>query len=416
MKHSDIRRSPGGIFLRMAWRNLWRNKKRTVIASASIVFAVLLAVAMSSMATGGHEYMIFSAVRFSTGHLQIHGRGYWEKRSLDESMVYDSALIAAAAQLPSVAEVVPRLESVALISRGNATRVSSVIGIDPLRENAMTALGSRVVRGTPLLHWNAGAIIAEGLARMLDADVGDSIVIYGQGYQGVTAAGILPIAAIVHFPVPDMNNTGVFLSLSTMQSMFAAPDRITSVAILLHRDEDLSAAARAVTALAGPDREVMTWRQMMPELVQAIAADDGGMVIMLLILYVVIGFGIFGTVMMMTAERRHEFGVTIAVGMKRWRLMVITSLEALMVSMLGAVVGILAAVPVIAYFARFPIRLGGEYAAAMLAYGLEPILPVSTDPAVFLLQGLSVFLLGAVSALYPIMVLRSLDPVRAMRR
>jgi len=294
--------------------------------------------------------------------------------------------------------------------------VSSIIGIDPLRENAMTALGSRVVRGTPLLHWNAGAIIAEGLARMLDADVGDSIVIYGQGYQGVTAAGILPIAAIVHFPVPDMNNTGVFLSLSTMQSMFAAPDRITSVAILLHRDEDLSAAARAVTALAGPDREVMTWRQMMPELVQAIAADDGGMVIMLLILYVVIGFGIFGTVMMMTAERRHEFGVTIAVGMKRWRLMVITSLEALMVSMLGAVVGILAAVPVIAYFARFPIRLGGEYAAAMLAYGLEPILPVSTDPAVFLLQGLSVFLLGAVSALYPIMVLRSLDPVRAMRR
>ncbi|HTY00910.1 MAG TPA: FtsX-like permease family protein [Bacteroidota bacterium] len=416
MKHSDIRRSPGGIFLRMAWRNLWRNKKRTVIASASIVFAVLLAVAMSSMATGGHEYMIFSAVRFSTGHLQIHGRGYWEKRSLDESMVYDSALIAAAAQIPSVAEVVPRLESVALISRGNATRVSSIIGIDPLRENAMTALGSRVVRGTPLLHWNAGAIIAEGLARMLDADVGDSIVIYGQGYQGVTAAGILPIAAIVHFPVPDMNNTGVFLSLSTMQSMFAAPDRITSVAILLHRDEDLSAAARAVTALAGPDREVMTWRQMMPELVQAIAADDGGMVIMLLILYVVIGFGIFGTVMMMTAERRHEFGVTIAVGMKRWRLMVITSLEALMVSMLGAVVGILAAVPVIAYFARFPIRLGGEYAAAMLAYGLEPILPVSTDPAVFLLQGLSVFLLGAVSALYPIMVLRSLDPVRAMRR
>ena len=415
MKHSDIRRSPGGIFLRMAWRNLWRNKKRTVIASASIVFAVLLAVAMSSMATGGHEYMIFSAVRFSTGHLQIHGRGYWEKRSLDESMVYDSALIAAAARLPSVAEVVPRLESVALISRGNATRVSSVIGIDPLRENAMTALGSRVVRGTPLLHWNAGAIIAEGLARMLDADVGDSIVIYGQGYQGVTAAGILPIAAIVRFPVPDLNNTGVFLSLSTMQSMFAAPDRITSVAILLHRDEDLSAAARAVTALAGPDREVMTWRQMMPELVQAIAADDGGMVIMLLILYVVIGFGIFGTVMMMTAERRHEFGVTIAVGMKRWRLMVITSLEALMVSMLGAVVGILAAVPVIAYFARFPIRLGGEYAAAMLAYGLEPILPVSIDPLIFIIQGITVFALGVISSAYPLMAIRSLRPVAAMR-
>ncbi len=410
------RHSPRILFFRLAWRNVWRNKKRTLIACASIFFAVFLAVAMSSMQTGQHEYMINTAVRFSTGHVQIHGKGYWDTRSLDESMDSDSTLLKASQAIPMVACVVPRFESFALISRGNATRVSPVTGIDPAREDAMTSLGSRVIRGVPFLQWNHGAIIAEGLARIVNADVGDSIVIYGQGYQGVTAAGVVPVAAIVRFPIPDMNNTGVYLTLPEMQSMFAAPGRITSIVVLLHRDDELSAAAAALTSLAGPEREVMTWRQMMPELVQAIAVDDGGTVIMLLILYVVIGFGIFGTVMMMTAERRHEFGVIIAVGMKRWKLMFITGVEALMVSMLGATAGILAAIPLVAYFAHYPIHLGGDYAQAMLAYGMEPIIPLSTDPVVFLLQGLSVFFLGAVSALYPIIVLRSLNPVQAMRR
>ncbi len=409
-------RSSQALFFRLAWRNLWRNKKRTLIACASIFFAVFLAVAMSSMQTGQHEYMINTAVRFSTGHVQIHGKGYWDKRSLDESMEFDSTLFVAAQRIPGVATVVPRFESFALISRGNVTKVSPVTGIDPRREHAMTSLGSRVVRGTPLLQWHDGAILAEGLATMLGADLGDSIVIYGQGYQGVTAAGVVPIAAILRFPIPDLNNTGVYLPLAEMQSMFAAPGRITSLAILLQRDDDVSHVAEILTNMAGTEREVMTWREMMPELVQAIAVDDGGTVIMLLILYVVIGFGIFGTVMMMTAERRHEFGVTIAVGMKRWRLMVITSMESILISMIGAAAGILLAVPFIAYFAHFPIRLGGDYAQAMLAYGMEPILPLSMDPLVFLLQGLSVFLLGSVSALYPIMVLRSLEPVQAMRR
>ncbi|HTP12280.1 MAG TPA: ABC transporter permease, partial [Bacteroidota bacterium] len=133
------------------------------------------------------------------------------------------------------------------------------------------------------------------------------------------------------------------------------------------------------------------------------------------ILYVVIGFGIFGTVMMMTTERRREFGMTIAVGMKRWRLMTMTAIESILLSMLGAAAGIAAAIPVVFYFYRFPIQLTGDYAKAMLAYGLEPIIPVSADAVVFLVQGASVFVLAAVSALYPILVLRKLDPVKAMR-
>ena len=407
--------SATSFFFRMAWRNLWRNRKRTVIAGASVFFAVFLAVGMSSVASGQHEYMIQSSVGFYTGHIQIHGKGYWEKRSLDESMTEDTVLLGEVRALPHVTTAVPRFETVALISHGATTRVSPVIGIDPVPESRMTGLGNRIVRGAPLDAWKDGAIVAAGLAKILGADVGDSIVVYGQGYQGVTAAGMIRIAAIVAFPIPDLNNAMVYVPLRQAQDLFAAPGRLTAIALLLDNDESLGMVVSRISALGMKGREVMTWREMMPELVQAIAADNGGTVIMLLILYVVIGFGVFGTVMMMTAERIREFGMTVALGMKRGRLMSITVLESLIISMLGALAGMVASIPFVLYFHQYPIHLGGDYAQAMIAYGLEPIVPFSIDPIIFITQALVMFALGMLSALYPVAVLRKLEPVRAMR-
>lgn len=410
-----ILRSTSVFFLRMAWRNLWRNKKRTLIAGASVFFAVFLAVGMSSVQFGSHDYMIHTAVSFYTGHIQIHGRNYWEKHSLDQSMVLDTAFMSAVRSLPHVLHAVPRFETAALVSHGTLTKVSPVIGIDPVRESAMTGLGKRVIRGTPMLGWKEGIIIAEGLARLLKVDLGDSIIVYGQGYQGVTAAGIIRIASIVRFPLDELNNAMLYLPLDAAQELFSAPSRITAISLLLDTDDAADEEAATLRALTDSGKEVMTWREMMPELLQAIAADNGGTVIMLLILYVVIGFGIFGTVMMMTAERSREFGITIALGMKRWRLMSVTVIEALIISLMGAVAGIAVSIPLVLYFYHHPIQLGGDYAKAMMAYGFEPIIPFSMDPMVFIIQGIIVFALGAFSALYPIIILRKLEPVRAMR-
>jgi ABC-type antimicrobial peptide transport system permease subunit len=184
---------------------------------------------------------------------------------------------------------------------------------------------------------------------------------------------------------------------------------------MVDKDSNVDQVTADVRKIAGKGVEVMTWREMLPELLQAIEADNAGGYIMVLILYIVIGFGIFGTVMMMTAERTREFGITIALGMKRWRLMITTMLEAVMISMMGAGAGILLSVPVILYFFYEPIRLGGDYAKAMLAYGMEPIVPFSIDPMVFLSQGIVVLIMGVISGLYPLFVLRKLQPVRAMR-
>jgi ABC-type lipoprotein release transport system permease subunit len=241
---------------------------------------------------------------------------------------------------------------------------------------------------------------------MLGADVGDTLVLYGQGYQGVSAAGLIRVAGILEYPIPDMNNAAFFLTLGEAQAIFAAEGRVTSIAVMLADQEKCDATAMQMRCIARAGSEVMTWRQLMPDLVQAIDANNGGTVLMLLILYIVIGFGIFSTVVMMTTERRKEFRMVISLGMHRGRLAVVAVIEAVCIALTGAVAGIAGSIPLVLWLHFHPIVLGGEYAKVMLAYGMEPILPFSADPVVFWAQGAVVVGLGIMSSVYPVFVIR----------
>ena len=409
------RESSGNIYFRLAWRNIWRNKRRSLLLISSVTLAVFIAVIFSSIRYGKDEYMVHVTVGVSGGHIQIHGKQFWEKRSFDQSMMMSPSEIDSVRMIPHVVRATPRLETISLISHSLTTKIASVIGIDPQREDEMTGLKKRLTAGEFLSPQSSGALVSEGLARLLHVGIGDSIVVYGQGYQGVTAAAIVPVQGIIHFPLPEMNNAMVYLALEAARQIYSAPDRLTSVAILLDENIALDQTAEAIKKRVDGSKEVMTWKEMMPELVQGIAINDGGTVIMLLILYIVIGFGIFGTVMMMTVERTREFGILVSIGMNRWRLILITVVESIFVSSVGLAAGVLVSIPPVYYFYFHPVHIGGTYGQAMLAYGFEPILPISIDPVVFLMQGFTIFCLGVLSASYPFFVIRSLRPVAAMR-
>jgi ABC-type lipoprotein release transport system permease subunit len=171
-----------------------------------------------------------------------------------------------------------------------------------------------------------------------------------------------------------------------------------------------------VILLYDEKHEVMTWAEMMPELVQGIEIDNAGGIIMLGILYVIIGFGIFGTVMMMTAERTREFGILISIGLKKGKLALISFLESLFLTFIGVAAGVIISIPILYYFKQNPIELTGEMAEMMLSYGLDPILPFRFAANIFVDQFLTVFVIALISVSYPILFIRRLKPVEAMRK
>ncbi len=403
------------LFFILAWRNLWRNKQRTLITTASVFFAVVLVLFTRSMQLGTYEHMIESTVQMSTGYLQIQAEEFWEKRSLDQSIEYSSRLIDSVTEHEHVTLITPRIESFALVSSGETTSGAAVFGIDPSKENRMNSLSERVERGSYFSEDREGVLIPSGLAENLDVSVEDTLVLLSQGYHGVSAAGAYPVIGILDIPNPDLSTGVVYMSLSQAQWFYGLGDRITAFAIMIDNPSSMPEVASTLRKIVPESYRIMTWREMMPELVQAIQVDNAGGIIMLGILYVVIAFGMFGTVMMMAVERKREFSVLSAVGTRKVTLSMTVLLETIAIALLGTFTGIALAFPILLYMNRNPIELTGSAAEAMVQYGYEPLIPFTLDPALFVNQPVVVFCIALFASAYPIFWITRIRISNALR-
>lgn len=404
------------MIFKLAWRNIWRNKRRTYITIASILFAVMLSALLESLQKGAWNNMIGNVVNYYFGYIQIHEDGYWEDQSIDKAFALNEELENKIKEIPEVKDILPRIESFALASTGNNTHGALVVGIDPEIETRMTDLKSRVVAGSYLEPGDQAAIIGEGLAEQLKLGVGDTIVLVSQGYHGVNAAGKYAIKGLVKFGSPELSKQMVYLPLPEAQWFYGAQGLLTSVALHIEDPDDIPHVMRALKSRIDLETyEVMDWQEMLPDLVQAKALDSAGNYIVYFILYLIIAFGIFGTILMMTKEREYEFGVLVSIGMRRFALSATVWLEVIMLGVIGAFLGILLSIPVVGYFYANPIRFSGEYATMLEKYGFEPIFPATFDPQVFIIQAVVVFILTALLAIYPLFKIGRLQPVEAMR-
>ena len=389
-------------YLKIAWRNLWRNKRRSLITIASIFFGVLLATTMNSLQDGTYANMIDMMVKLSSGYIQVQNPEYFENKSINNTFSPNDELMAQLQAQPKITTVAKRLESFALISSGPNTRGGAVVGFEPAKDSQTSNLQNWVSDGEFLQAGDKGVLVTYNIAKHLGLSVNDTIILISQGYRGVTAAGKYPIKGILTFSTPQMNNIGVFMDISQAQYLFSADGLVTSVMVMVHDYTDVHSVKRSVQELAGEELNVYSWDELNPEIVQFIESDKAGGVIMIGILYIVIGFGIFGTIIMMVAERKREMAVMIAVGMQKYKLATILFFETLLIGLVGVVTGFAASVPLILVMVGNPIELPADLAEAYIQYGFEPYLFFGLAPEVFWQQVITVFVITMLISIYPI--------------
>ncbi len=345
------------MFVKMAWRNIWRNKKRTFLTLFSIFIAIFLALFTRSMQTGSYNNMISNAVKLSTGYIQIHKKGFWEDKTINNSLLPNKKLDSLLTTNKNITTSFKRIESFCLASSGNYTKGTLIFGIEPEIENKLNNYSSKIIKGEFLDKEDNSILVAEKLAKFLNIDVNDTLVLLGQGYHGRTAANQYSVKGIIKFPIPQLNNQLVLIPLKASQNFFGLDNRLTSVSIMLKEVTNLNEITNELRSTLSDKYEVMQWQEMNKEIIQAIETDKIGGIIMLGILYLVIGFGVFGTIMMMTMERRKEFAVM----------------------------------------------------------GVEPIIPFSLNTSLFFEQIFSVILITIVAILYPLSVILKFDVMKAIR-
>ncbi|GBD87235.1 ABC transporter permease YtrF precursor [bacterium BMS3Abin03] len=401
--------------LKMAWRNIWRNKRRTILMMLSIFIAVVLSLFTRSMQKGTYANMIANTVKLSTGYIQIHKKGYWDNKSINETFVETTKLRNLLSGDKNLTLTLPRLESFALASSGKHTKGAVIIGTNPKLEDSLNHYSKKIIKGKYFKSNDKAVLVSDKLAEFLQLSVDDTLVLIGQGYHGITAAAKYPIKGIFHFPIPQLDNQLILMPLKESQYFYAAPNRITSISLMLNNPGNEDKTIIMLRGKLGNNYEVMPWQDMNREMVQAIESDNVGGIIMIAILYMVIGFGVFGTVMMMTMERRKEFAIMIAVGMKKTKLLTMVVWETVFIGIVAILAGLLVTYPLLLYLFYHPIPLTGDLASYMIAFGAEPILPFSLEPNIFIIQTISVIIISIIAVLYPLSVLLRFNVLKAMR-
>jgi ABC-type lipoprotein release transport system permease subunit len=383
---------------------------------ASIAFAVLFAIIMKSFQNGVFNNLIKNVVGYYSGYIQIHQKGYWDEQVLDNCFALDNSLIEKLKQNPQINLIVPRLETFVLISKGNSTKGCMLVGTDAVKENELTQLKNKIIKGAYFQNKEEAVILSEGLAKRINAAVNDTIVLFGQGYHGVMAAGKFKIKGIVHLASPAMNDAFVYLPLSATQYYLSAENRLTSLSLGIDNPEKMNAVVKSLQPSIGNNYEVMPWQEMMPEIANHIKADGFSFYIFSGILYLIIGFGLFGTILMMTVERMYEFGMLIAIGMKKSKLKIILLGETFLITLLGVVLGMMLSMPSVIYLQERPIRFSGEIAQAYEQFGFEALFPAEFDLNIFFTQSLIVLFMALLIGLYPLWFVSGLNPVNAMKK
>ncbi len=405
------------LFLKLAWRNLWRNRKRTLITVSAITFAVVAAVFMQSINRGSHEVMIDNMVRFHTGYVQLQDYRYDAEPSLDNSFFFDDEIRDRVKKTyPETELVLPRIETFMLAGNEHTTRGALVLGILPEQEDAFSGLKNHLADGRFFDPAEQAAVVTKGLAERLQLSIGDQLLLIGQGRFGMSANGLFEITGILDHPLRDMNNQTVYIPLETAQFLLSADDHITALLVHPGGERHVRAAANAFNEeFSGDDLKAYTWPEMMPELLQLLEFDLVGAYFMSGILYIVIGFGFFGTILTMTLERTKEFGVLVSVGMSRVRLGMVLFLETLFISITGVISGVVAAWLILYWFYLNPIELSGEIAETVIEMGWEPVLPMSFAADQFYMQGLIVFVIAMFVFLFPLIKIMRLNILEAAR-
>ena len=403
----------------LAWRNLWRNSRRTWITVFSVVFAVLLSILLESVDRGSQEMMIENTVGFSTGYIQIQDTLYRDEPNMDNALYFDKEMSESLLKNhPEINFIVPRIESYSLAIGETKSRVCMVLGIELNEENKFNNIENRLIEGKFFDNKdNQGVVIGSGLSKNFSLGIGDTIVLLGQGHFGQSAAGKFHISGIFHLPLPEQNESIIYMPLTEAQLFYGAYDLVSYVIVHpnnKNRHQSLAKKLKNDEVLS--EVNVFTWEDLQPELLQTLQFDQAGTLIFLLILYIVVAFGIFGTILTMTLEREKEFGVLISVGMHRVKLAFVIFTETLVINFLGVIIGIITSLPIIFYFYFYPISLGEDFGAIMEEYGMEAILKFSIDPQLFYQQAIIIFIISMIISIYPVSRILTLNVLSASRK
>ena len=398
----------------MAFRNIFRQKRRTLFTGLSVGGGFALAAIFIGWADGSYDGIINQFTRTRLGQIQVHAAGYLDKPTLYKTIPDPARIEPLLDRTRGVESWTPRVYAAGLASLGDKTAGVQIIGIDPDREERTTRMSRMIVRGGPLAGPEAReALVGRGLADILGARPGDDIVLLSQGADGSIAEDQFALAGVVSMGDAVTDRTALYLPLRTAQDYLVLNDRVHEIAVVITKLGRARAISAELESAIG-DRAVAVepWQVFAKAFYQAMRADKAGMWVMLLVIVIIVAVGVLNTVLMAVLERRREYGLLKALGTKPGRIIRLVLLEVLFLSILASLAGAAIGLGTNAILSHHGIKFGSG-----LTYGgmVFDTMTSEINLRSFIIPAITVVLCAVVVSLVPAIKAARTEPARTMR-
>lgn len=402
--------------IKLAWRNMWRNWRRTVIALIAIVMGLILLLLFDGFIKGSDQAIFGNAVRLYGGNLQVHASGFRAKANRMPLLPLDNVenVLQAVRTQPQVSSASQRIATAGIATnRGNSLPVA-ITAIQPSVEAPLSLQAENVRQGRFLTDDDRDAIlIGQALAQRLQVGVGDRIVLLGRSKNELMRQHTMTVVGIYDLNTPEVEKSSVFIPLNDAQTLYNLRDQATEVTIFLH---DVATEDSTMAALQSqlPGYEVDSWQTLKPEIRQTISTKLAFTSFIGLVVLIIAAIGILNLMLMAVFERTREMGVLAALGMKGRQIMGLFLLEGTLIGVVGAVIGCTLGALLIGLIGRVGLDLsaasGMGEVMALMGNRLYPSIGIAD----LVSRGLLVIFIMALASLYPAWQASRKEPAQAL--
>lgn len=413
-KAYGTRRVPTTMILKIAFRNTFRQKRRTILTALAMVVGFTLLSLTIGLSDGAYGNIIAMFTRNRIGHIQVHRDGYLDKPSIYKTIDNVSAVGEAIQSTAGVEAWTPRVYGAGLGSVGEKSTGVQIIGVDVVREIQATRFDNKVIEGNTLAAIASHeAVIGKGLAKILSAKIGSEIVIFSQGADGSIANDLYKIVGIAESGDDITDRVACYLHIEDAQELFVLDGRVHEIVVIVANINRVAKVTSAIEAnLNNATLDVAPWQEVAKSFYRAMRADQQGDAITRLVIMLIVAIGVLNTVLMSVLERTREYGVLKAVGTKPGQIFWLVVCEVVIIALgsicVGALLGILVNYVLSIYGITYPeeITFGGMKLKTLYAV---------VNVRCLVIPAITVMLSAAIVSLFPAIKAARIMPAKAMR-
>ncbi|MCB9743865.1 MAG: ABC transporter permease [Alphaproteobacteria bacterium] len=405
--------------LTVAWRNLFRQTRRSLITASAMAFGMAVCMGMIALTDGMYAQFYEVLVERRLGHVQVHHPDYPFKRQLHDTIRGGDDMMAALQDDPLVKGLSGRLFGQALVGGDERSTGAQLLGVRPELERSVTRLAEQVEQGRFLSEQAAGeAVVGEGLAETLHLGVGDELVVITQAADGSMGNALMTISGVFRSGSQTLDRSGVYVHLDDLRGLLALEGQLHEIIVTTYDVDDAEALRADVEAARSePELLVRTWDEADPSAAQMMKSQTASTAIMLGAIFGVAAIGVLNTMLMAVLERTRELGVLRALGLSPGRLMSLVILESMMLGAVACVAGGVLGGLFDAYLVVYGVdwSVGDGEGLSQMGVTLDPIVKAVVEPGSVVATIASLFAVCVLASVWPAVRAARLSPVEAMR-